>query len=113
MVTQIRSVEGYRTGLPLAIIGRQTEIEDSEHTMESLMGKKFNVPGKSESNINGYSRWHILIQYLGYNPEFLFDDKTSEIAKWDEVRAMPCYPEDGSIKIVDDIIVLKLSDEVK
>lgn len=113
MLTQIRSAEGYRSGLPLAVIGREAEIEDSEHTTGSLMGAEFDIPGKSESNINGYSRWHILIQYLGYNPEFLFDDKTSEIAKWDEVRAMPCYPEDGAIKIVDDIIVLKLSDEVK
>lgn len=113
MLTQIRSAEGYRDGLPLAIIGRQAEIEDSAHTTGSLIGAEFNVPGKNESNINGYSRWHILIQYLGYNPTFLFDDKTSEIAQWEEVQAMPCYPTEGSIQIVDDVIVLKLSDDVQ
>lgn len=112
MLTQIRSAEGYRDGLPFAIIGRNAEIKDSAHTTGSLIGAEFNLPGKLESNINGYSRWHILIQYLGYNPTFLFDDKTSEIAKWEEVQAMPCYPADGSIQIINDVVVLKLSDEI-
>ena len=113
MMTQIRSAEGYRDGLPFAIIGRNAEIKDSAHTTGSLIGAEFNLPGKLESNINGYSRWHILIQYLGYNPTFLFDDKTSEIAKWEEVQAMPCYPADGSIQIINDVVVLKLSDEIQ
>lgn len=113
MLTQIRSAEGYRDGLPFAIIGRNAEIKDSAHTTGSLIGAEFNLPGKLESNINGYSRWHILIQYLGYNPTFLFDDKTSEIAKWEEVQAMPCYPADGSIQIINDVVVLKLSDEIQ
>lgn len=112
MLTQIRSAQGYRDGLPFAIIGRNAEIKDSAHTTGSLIGAEFNLPGKLESNINGYSRWHILIQYLGYNPTFLFDDKTSEIAKWEEVQAMPCYPADGSIQIINDVVVLKLSDEI-
>lgn len=112
IVTQIKSAEGYHDGLPLAIIGRAAEIEDKAHTTGSLVGAEFDLPGKSETNINGYSRWQIFIQYLGYNPTFLFDDKTSEIAEWEEVQAMPCYPEEDSIQIIDDVIVLKLTDEV-
>lgn len=113
MLTQIRSAEGYRDGLPFAIVGRNAEIQDSAHTTGSLIGAEFNLPGKMESNINGYSRWHILIKYLGYNPTFLFDAETNEIAKWEEVKEMPCYPADGSIQIINDVIVLKLSDEVQ
>lgn len=113
IVTQIKSAEGYQDGLPLALIGYQAQIEDSAHTAGSLLGAEFDVPGKSETNINGYARWQILIQYLGYNPTFLFEAETNEIAKWEEVQAMPCYPEDGSIQIIDDVIVLKLTDEVQ
>lgn len=113
IVTQIRSAEGYRDGLPLAIIGREAEIVDTAHSAGSLVGAEFDLPGKSETNINGYARWMIFMQYLGYNPTFLFDAETSEIATWEEVQAMPCYPTEGSIQIVDDVIVLKLSDGVQ
>lgn len=109
MVTQIKSQEGYRNGLPLAVIGRY--IDDNANRSGSLIGAEFDLPGKNETNVNTYSRWQILIKYLGYNPQFLWANETAEFEKLLEVQEMPCYPEDGSIKIVDDVIVLKLSNE--
>jgi hypothetical protein len=111
LVTQIKSADGYRNDLPLAVIG--DEFEDSAVIANSMYEAEFDLPGKMESNINAYSRWHIMIQYVGYNPVFLFDDETSKIAEWPEVKEMPCYPEDGSIQIINDVIVLKLSETLE
>lgn len=108
LVTQIKSVEGYEDGLPLAVIG--TEFEDSAHTAGSLIGAEFDLPGKNESNINAYSRWHIAIKYLGYNPQFLWSSEIKEVETWQEVQDMPVYPADGSIQVINDVIVLKLSE---
>ena len=42
--------------------------------------------------------------YNGYNPEIVKED----VYKYDErVINMPSYPDDGSIKIVDDVVVVK------
>lgn len=108
MVTQIKSTEGYRDDLPLAVIG--DTIEDETNKTGGMYAAEFDLPGKMESNVNAYSRWHIMTQYLGFYPTFLFDDVTSEIALLPEVQAMPCYPDDGSIQIIDDVIVVKLSE---
>ncbi len=114
MVTQIKSAEGYRDGLPLAVIGDR--LADESHMRNSMYEAEFSMGGRMESNVNSYARWHIMIQYLGYNPQFLFAAETEEIAKWPEVQEMAEYPENGSIRIVNDVIVIKLSereDEVK
>ena len=108
MVTQIKSAEGYRDGLPFAVIGER--FEDSSHMSGSMYEAEFSMGGRMESNINSYSRWHIMIQYLGYNPQFLFAAETDEIAKWPEVQEMAEYPENGSIRIINDVIVIKLSE---
>lgn len=108
LVTQLKSAEGYEDGLPLAVVGN--EFVDSSHTTGSLMGAEFNLPGKNESNINAYSRWQIVIKYLGYNPQFLWRNEVKEIEKMPEVKAMPSYPADGSIQVIEDVLVLKLSE---
>lgn len=108
LVTQIKSTEGYEDGLPLAVIG--DEFRDSAHTTGSLIGAEFDLPGKMESNINAYSRWQILIKYVGYNPDFLWSSEVAEVETWEEVQEMPVYPADGSIQIINDVIVLKLAE---
>ena len=40
-----------------------------------------------------------------YEPEYIKD--TSEIESKDTVKQMPSYPDSGSIKIVDGVIVVK------
>lgn len=108
LATQIKSADGYEDGLPLAVIG--DEFQDSAHTTGGLMDAEFDLPGKLSSNINAYSRWQILIKYVGFNPEFLWSAEVAEVETWEEVQEMPVYPADGSIQIINDVIVLKLAE---
>lgn len=108
MVTQIKSLDGYTDEMQVVFIG--DEIEDESHQMGGLIDKVFAMEGKSETHINSYSRWHLVTKYLGYAPEF---GGYEEVQKWmanEEVQEMSCYPDDGSIKIIDDTIIVKLSE---
>lgn len=106
MVTQIKSVEGYSDELPVALIG--DTITDSTNNMGSMMGLTFGMDGKLESNVNVYSRTFIITKLLGFAPQFAGYEQIVELMENEEVKEMPCYPDDGSIKIVDDVVVVKM-----
>ena len=106
MVTQIKSVEGYNDDLPLALVGN--EITDATNNMGSLVGGTFGLGGKSDSNISAYSRNQIITKYLGFAPRFCGYEEIVALMDNKEVQQMPSYPDDGSIKIVDGVIVVKL-----
>lgn len=108
MVTQIKSVEGYSDEMKVVFIGNK--IEDVTNNQGSLMGPVFSINGKSESNVNAFSRMHIITQYLGFAPDIAGYEETKACMEWEEVKNMPSYPHDGSIQIVNGIIVVKMSD---
>lgn len=108
MVTQIKSLDGYQDDMPVMLVG--VEIEDATNQLGSLMQDAFGMEGKSETNVNAYSRMHLIAKYLGFAPTF---GNYEELIMWmerEEVQNMPCYPDSGSIAIVDDAVVVKLSD---
>lgn len=108
MVTQIKSLDGYHDDMSLVMIG--TEIEDATTEVGSLLDDVFGMDGKSKTNINAYSRNHLIAKYIGFAPAFAGYEETVEWMAREEVRDMPCYPDSGSIAIIDDTIVVKLSD---
>ena len=108
MVTQIKSLEGYTDETPVAFVG--SEITDETHNMGSMLGGTFGLDGKIESNINAYSRAHIMTKFLGFAPVFCGYEETVELMEQEEVKEMSCYPDYGSMKVVDGVVVIKLSE---
>lgn len=108
MVTQIKSLEGYTDEMPVAIIGN--EISDATNNMGSMVGSTFGLDGRTESNINAYSRNSIITKYLGFAPRFCSYEEIVELMKEEVVREMPCYPDEGAIQIVDGVVVIKLTE---
>ena len=108
MVTQIKSLEGYTDEMPVAIIGN--EISDATNNMGSMVGGTFGLDGRTESNINAYSRNSIITKYLGFAPRFCSYEEIVELMKEEVVREMPCYPDEGAIQIVDGVVVIKLTE---
>lgn len=48
-----------------------------------------------------------MVLWCGFNP------KTADSAMYEqlpEVIQMPCYPSDGSIKMIEDVLVVKFAD---
>lgn len=108
LMTQIKSLDGYNDDLPYIVLG---QFEDKTNTAGGLIDNYFNMDGKTKSNTDQYSSWNILINRLGFRAEKLFDDDSEAyFSSLDEVKEMPCYPDDGAIKIIDNVIVIKLSE---
>ena len=109
LMTQIKSVDGYHADMPITMIGKP--VVDSTYTRQDMIGGTFNLSGKSSTNINAYSSWNIMTRVLGYDPVNRNSDEEEEYFRGlDEVKDMPCYPSSGSIKIIDDTIVIKFQE---
>ncbi len=107
MITQIKSQEGYQKDFPVVFIGK--EIEDASYYQNWHYDNFVLTNIKDENLLNVYSRDFMLKEYMGFAPVILKTDET--LLQDQEIDAMPCYPADGSIKIRDGIVVVKLSDK--
>lgn len=108
MITQVKSVEGYHDDMPVIVVGQS--ISDVTNGKGSLMGDTFVVGGKAEMNMGYNSALYILSDYLGFSPYY---GSYEEIKGWmerEEVQKMPSYPDAGSICVMDDTVIVKLSD---
>lgn len=111
LVTQIKSVDGYKDDMPVAFI--------------KTTGDSYDLNDKSMFDCNWYDRvtlysadwnmnkwvtdyaWEKYMNYhCGFAPEIVQD--TSELKELEAVKSMPCYPDDGSIKLVDNVIVVNM-----
>ena len=109
LMTQIKSVDGYHADMPITMIGKP--VVDSTYTRQDMIGETFDLAGKGSTNINAYSSWNIMTRVLGYDPVNRNSDEEEEYFRGlDEVVNMPCYPSSGSIKIIDDTIVIKFQE---
>lgn len=106
LMSQIKSVEGYRDDMCISLVG--VPGDDLTNNMGSMIDKTFNLGGKAPSNVVAYSQWNIMTKVIGFNPEVRWSDEDEEYFRnLPEVKAMPVYPDDGSIKIIDDTVVVK------
>lgn len=62
------------------------------------------------ASVHGQTWVSIFREYLGYFVLPCSDEKYEEVTKRDDVRAMPLFPRTGSIVRLDDVIVVKVSD---
>lgn len=101
LITQIKSVEGYDETLPVSFVGEP----DDATFFNSYNYFPNTTLGGMHEYVQMSTRIHFMTVYCGYNPpkptQDLCDDPT--------VLAMPTYPQDGSIQMVDGTVVVKFS----
>ncbi len=104
MITQIKSVEGYQSDLPVCLIGTRSQ-DQSLTTFDPFTA---DVRGRLSlySFAGMYSRQRFMSMYCGYAP--VWHQNIDEVNGLPQVQEMPCYPDDGSIRILNDMIVIKL-----
>ena len=104
IVTQVRMADGFTPDMEWALIG---DIEDPllgcywEYEM-TYGGVEF-----TQWLLNRYSWWDWIHNYYGYAIPTASYEKIRVLAQSDAVRAMPCWPADGSIQVVGDTVVIK------
>ena len=64
--------------------------------------------GNHPEYINEYTRHMWLRAYNGFDIPYADSGIRNILAQDERVKAMPCYPDNGSIKVIDDVVVIKL-----
>lgn len=103
--TQIKEQDGFRDSMKIAYInnpcdGDLTFVVDSEFSNVELMG--FTL------DLRFYNSWRDFMQFwTGFHMDEVDEAKYEELKRSDMIIEMPSYPSDGSIEIVDDVVIVK------
>ena len=105
LITQIKSIEGYTAQTRVVYIN---EYDKSDATIPKIA--QFEairiLPYDCSTIINDYKWRESMLLWCGFNP------KTAGSAIYEqlpEVIQMPCYPSDGSIKMIEDVLIVKFA----
>ena len=106
LVTRIKSVEGYDDSLPVVYLNEFKKSDESFTNMGELdqmqvapFWYRGNATVLNDSGWQGYMRI-----WVGYAPTI---GDANALAEEPEVQAMPSYPDEGSIRVVDGTVVVK------
>ena len=111
LATQVKSLDGYTPDLKVALVGDR--FDDPTFKAGSLMGEYFDISGKTDTYVDYFNNIYLWKSYLGFTPEIIEFRDSGYLSEMDEVKAMPCYPGDGSIAIIGDTVVIKASEKEK
>ena len=104
LVTQIKSTDGYTDELPVAFINARKIKDQSLHELNALADIRI----APYSGVNAYVNDYLWIDYMGiwcgYYPSIIGEDQFKELP---EVIEMPSYPDQGSIRVINDTVIVK------
>lgn len=102
LMTEVYEAEGYDKDCRLVLIGNQSGLYMPE---ELDTGDLF---GPNENLVNIYTNDYFIRNYMGYYSEFVSGDEYWALRGSEEFEKMPAYPSEGSVKRIEDYIVVKL-----
>jgi hypothetical protein len=106
LVTRIKSVEQYNDEMPVSFV--IAENIDSTRTANYIFADLAIIPydnwltnpfNMKRNMVNSLSIW------CGFSPQYV---DSGRFASMQEVQEMPCYPDDGSIRVIDNTVVVKM-----
>lgn len=103
LLARAQNMDGYDEGKTLAIIGHQDNAVATRPEID--LGY---ITGPSRDLINIYSRENFIRRYLGSNIPLAAQAELDELSARPEFAEMNEYPYYGSIRIIDDYVVVKL-----
>lgn len=102
LVTRIQMIEDYSETYPVVFINefeKENQIDTVPHKYDYPITNPYYA-----SIVNSYNWEDFMAMWCGYMPTIIDEE---EYQKNDIVESMPNYPEAGSIRVVDDVIVVK------
>ncbi len=113
LVANIKSTEGFSDDMEIVFVG-WTSLDDGTNAkvdpvdqLEAIQLEKY--PRFTDIITYGGSRF-FMQEHLGFGNGLLIEDDGT-VAAEPEVQAMPTYPNDGSIAVIDGRVIVKLGDE--
>ncbi len=107
---RIENYEGYNQDMPIAIIGRP----DKEKYPSTNVADKViqNITGANGNLMTSDSKHYqsIFSNYLNMKIKIASNEQIEAIQETEEFQNMPTYPEEESIAVINEVLVIKLSD---
>ena len=106
LISRIQNLENYTDELPVAFLNIQN-INDKtiSHVPQYDFVTLIPYNDSNQEFLSNYKWDDFMKMWCGYEPDYLKD--TTKLEKNPLVQDMPSYPDSGSIKIIDNIIVVK------
>ncbi len=107
ITVQVRMTEGFTPDMEWALLG---DIDDP--LLNSDWEEEANYVGGGFTTylLNQYSRASWFQNYVGYKLPLVSEERGKALAETQTVKAMPCWPAEGSIAIVEDTVVVKFQE---
>jgi len=119
VLARIETVEGYRSSLPVAFIGggqdgmnnRIMNFSRSAHTYHPSMHTQalWHATFPFVGYVSPLKNQRFISRFLGVELDLATPAQRSAIMENDEFLRMPAWPAQDSVRIIDDVIVVKLS----
>lgn len=108
ILMHIEELDGFEnTKTPIAFIGR---LDKSEYFMSDVWKDEHAIGTSSKSSITYYRTYSdYLNRQLEYELNILDEEDSKKLSKQEEVKNMPCFPDKGFIKMIDGVVVVKIS----
>lgn len=106
LVLQVRMTEGFDSSMEWAFIGDIVQDPLLYDNWEQV--PRYSGNASIFSLINTYSRLSWVKNCFGYNIPLVDENQLAELGKDARVIDMPCFPDDGSIQVLDDVVIIKL-----
>ena len=105
LFTRIKSLEGYRADMEVVLIG--DNFSDESYS-DNWLDTPFLYRGRigAVAQLNQYSRAQFVANYLGYSFRAVTEEEAALYAE--EIGSMACYPDSGSLLIVEDLVLVRL-----
>lgn len=110
LVSQIKSSQGYKDEYPVVYIEPNKIKDKNIIVLEEL--KEINITPLYDTPylIKHVNLEAFLNMWCAYKPKSINDREYKKIERLSEVKEMPCYPDDGSIKVINEVVVVKFGD---
>jgi hypothetical protein len=119
MIDRMEQTEGYKPENPYMVVGVFNPRLTSAYVLPNKyehysLGDIFFYPVYHGSVSGMMGTWNKFIwNYAGQNLHFCSEEDYMRILGTDEFKNMPVFPSDGSVKVIDDITVVKLTSDEK
>ena len=108
LLSEIKGAEGYSDEYPVVFLGNLDGMDWSIRT--PLEFNEIQLQGY-HTNMNQFISYFadvkFLVQHCGYS--YSQPSDMQKIYESEYIRNMPCYPDDGAVQVVDEVVVVKFS----
>lgn len=106
LITRMQSIEGYSEDIMVAYLNDEQNKSLKTVTVTEELYPEIMVP---HTFLNDYSWKSFVQEWCGYSPQMADPEVCRELESLEEVRNMPVYPNDGSIRIINGVLVVKMT----